>query len=69
MDMDESEDEAVGCETWALNFLHYFLRDPLDEAPAEGGVERVGPGPVGGGDEGRRPDRSGRGPSHRPAVE
>src|SRR5271157_1635193 len=36
MDMVESEDEPVGCGTWPLNFLHYFLRGPL-------GVLRVRP--------------------------
>jgi hypothetical protein len=29
MDMVESEDEALGCGTWTLNFLHYFVPDPL----------------------------------------
>ena len=26
MDMVESEDEALGCGTWTLNFLHYFVQ-------------------------------------------
>ena len=29
MDMVESEDETLGCGTWTLNFLHYFVPDPL----------------------------------------
>jgi len=29
MDMVEPEDEAMGCETWTLNSLHYFVPGPL----------------------------------------
>jgi hypothetical protein len=29
MDLVESEDEALDCGTWILNFLHYFVPDPL----------------------------------------
>ena len=35
MDMVESEDEAVGCGTWILNSLHYFVPDPLDDVGQE----------------------------------
>jgi hypothetical protein len=31
MDMVESADEAMGRETWVLNFLHYFVPDPLSK--------------------------------------